>query len=150
MTGIRKATHIEHLFVSRDIRRAFGLYEFWSQRSRGDNSGRRLFSASGKSFMQAKTTKTGTFMAVDKFGKTHTVSEWTNFQDASGHGDDAERWEPASKAFRLDNGDYVQVLDDDTLLVVRTGTRLRVARPAAPLQARGSVAAPMGSPARDR
>jgi hypothetical protein len=70
-------------------------------------------------------------MAVDRFGKRYAVSEWTTFQDASGHGDDAERWEPVSRAFRLDNGDYVQVLDDDTILVLRTGARLRVAHPAA-------------------
>ena len=102
---------------------------------RGDNSGR--FSVFGGEFqLQARTTKTGAFMAVDKFGKRYTVSEWTNFQDASGHGDDAERWEPISRDFRLDNGEYVQVLDDDTILVVRTGTRLRVARPAAPTSAR--------------
>ena len=109
---------------------------------RGDNSGR--FSVFGGEFqLQARTTKTGAFMAVDKFGKGYTVSEWTNFQDASGHGDDAERWEPVSRDFRLDNGDYVQVLDDDTILVVRTGTRLRVADHAS-LQALGAVAAPTG------
>ena len=81
--------------------------------------------------MQARTTKTGSFMAVDKSGNRHTVSEWTNFQDASGHGDDAERWEPISQDLRLDNGDYVQVLDDETVLVLRTGKRLRVAHPEA-------------------
>jgi hypothetical protein len=104
-------------------------------RLRGDNSGR--FCVFGGEFrLQARTTKTGAFMAVDKFGKRYTVSEWTNFQDASGHGDDAERWEPVSRDFRLDNGDYVQVLDDDTILVLRTGTRLRVAHPAALASAR--------------
>jgi hypothetical protein len=79
--------------------------------------------------MQARTTRTGSFMAVDKAGNRFTVSEWTNFQDASGHGDDAQRWELVSQDLRLDNGDYVQVLDDDTILVLRTGKRLRVARP---------------------
>ena len=77
--------------------------------------------------MRTKTTKTGTLMAVDKAGKTHTVSKWTIFQDASGHGDDAERWEPVSQAFRLDNGNYVHFLDDATILDMRTGRRLRVA-----------------------
>ena len=116
--------------------------------ARGDNSGR--FSVfGGEVQLQARTTKTGAFMAVDKFGKRYTVSAWTNFQDASGHGDDAERWEPVSRDFRLDNGDYVQVLDDDTILVVRTGTRLRVADHAS-LQALGAVAAPTGRPAADR
>ena len=98
----------------------------------------------GENFMQARTTKTGTFMAVDKSGKRHTVSEWTIFQDASGHGDDAERWEPVSRAFRLDNGDYVQLLDDSTMLVVRTGTRLRVFHPAASTSPSGPAAAQWG------
>ena len=115
---------------SRDIRRAFGLYEFpVSARAATIPDGE--VSLFGGKLVQVRTTKTGTFMAVDRFGKRYTVNEWTNFQDASGHGDDAERWEPVPLAFRLDNGDYVQLLDDDTILVLRTGTRLRVAQPAA-------------------
>jgi len=85
--------------------------------------------------MRAKTTKTSTFMVVDKNGKRHAVSEWTIFQDTSGYGDDVERWEPVSKAFRLDNGNHVHFLNDDTMLVVRTGKRVRVVRPATPTSA---------------
>jgi hypothetical protein len=99
--------------------------------------------------MQARTTRTGTFLAIGKAGEIHTVSEWTTFQDASGRGDDAEQWEPVSRAFRLENGDYVQVLDDDTILIVRTGRRLRVAHPQ-PLQASGAVASPTGRRTADR
>lgn len=75
--------------------------------------------------MRAKTTLTDSFTAVDDGGQTHIVNEWTVLQDVSGESDDSVQWEPVSQAFRLDDGNRVNLLDDRTIYVIRTGRHLR-------------------------
>ena len=75
--------------------------------------------------MLAKTTKTDSFTAVDDAGQKHTINEWTVLYDTSGHSDDSVRWEPVAQAFRLENGNRVNLLEDGTIYVARTGMRLR-------------------------
>jgi len=78
--------------------------------------------------MRTKTTITGSFIAVDDAGQVHRVNEWTDHKNVSGIGPtrlERARREPVSQAFRLDNGNHVHFLDNETMLVVRTGRRLR-------------------------
>ena len=75
--------------------------------------------------MRRKFDKTASFTAIDDAGRKHTINEITEYHDASGLGDTSVQWEPVSKAYQLDNGNHVNLLDDGTMLVVRTGMRLR-------------------------
>ena len=75
--------------------------------------------------IRKKTEKTGELRAYAENGVCYPITEWTEFLNVATIKDVGPRWEAALKAYKLRNGDPINLLEDGTFEVVRTGMRLK-------------------------
>jgi hypothetical protein len=78
--------------------------------------------------MKAKTEKTNEFTALGDDGHYYRVTEFTEYLNVTTVSDTQPQWMPGKTMLRLDNGDSINLIDENNFEIVRTGIHLHKPR----------------------